>query len=59
MTWELPNSFRRTFKRSTSDQLIFKTKFQEVKNLGSSKIIGLTITKTNVKQKLMAFAGKG
>ena len=59
MAWELPNSFRRTFKTSTSDQLIFKTKFQEVKNIDYSKIIGLTITRTNVKQKLMAFACKG
>ena len=58
MAWKFPNSFRKTFKTSTS-QLIFKTKFQEVKNLGQSKIIGLIITRTNVKQKPMIFACKG
>ena len=50
MAWEMPSSFRRTFTTSTSHQVIFKTK---------SKIIGLTITRTNVKQKLVAFVCKG
>ena len=58
MAWKVPNSFRKTFKTSTSRQ-IFKTKFQEVKNLGQSKIIGLIITRTNLKHKLMIFACKG
>ena len=49
MAKEMPSSFR-TFTTSTSHQVIFKTK---------SKVIGLTITRTNVKQKLMVFACKG
>ena len=39
MAWEMPSSFTRTFKLSISHQVIFKT-------------IGLTITRTNVKQNL-------
>ena len=49
MAWELTSSFRRTFTKSTSRQVIFKTK---------PKIIGLAITKTNAKQKLVFFACK-
>ena len=49
MTWEMPSSFPRTFTLSISHQVIFKTK---------SKIIGLTITRTNVKQRLVVFACK-
>ena len=29
MAWELPNSFRRGFKTSTSHQLSFTTQFQK------------------------------
>ena len=42
MAWELPSSIRKTFAISISHQVIFKTK---------TKIIGLTITRTNIKQK--------
>ena len=42
MAWELPSSIRKTVTISTSHQVIFKTK---------TKIIGLTITRTNIKQK--------
>ena len=41
MTWELPSSIRKAFTISTSHQVIFKTK---------TKITGLTITRTNIKQ---------
>ena len=50
MAKEMPSSFKRTFTTSTSHQVIFKTK---------SKVIGLTIPRTNVKQALMVFACKG
>ena len=42
MSWDLPSSFRREFKTSISDQLHVQTKFQEVKNFGQSKIVGIT-----------------
>ena len=51
MVWDWRRRFRREFATSTSSGLIFKIKFQEVKNLSWSKIIELTITRTNVKQK--------
>ena len=41
---EIPSSFIRTFTTSTAHQVIFKIK---------SHIIGLTTTRTNVKQKLV------
>ena len=50
MAWESSSSFRRTFTRSNWHQVIFKTK---------AKIIGLTITRTNMKQKLVVFTCKG
>ena len=46
----MPSSFRGMFTISTSHQVIFKTK---------TKIIGLTIIRTNVKQKLVVFACRG
>ena len=49
MSWESPSSFRRTITTSTSNYLFFITKFQEFRNLNQSKIIALTITKTNAK----------
>ena len=57
ISWESPSSFRETFTTSTSNYLFFKTKFQEFKNLNQSKIIELTITKTNAK-KTCGFACK-
>ena len=50
MPWDLLSNFRRGFT-STSNGLIFKTKFQEVKNLSSSNI-ELTTIRTNAKQKI-------
>ena len=47
MAWKMSSSFGRTFTTSTSHQIIFKTK---------SEIIGLTIIRKNVKQKLVMFA---
>ena len=41
MTWEMPSSLTRAFTLSTFYQVIFKIK---------SKIIGLTITRSNVKK---------
>ena len=51
MSWDVQSRLRREFT-STSNRLIFKTKFQEAKNLSQSKIIKLTIIKTNVKQQI-------
>ena len=48
MSWELPNSPRKKFTTSTPNYLFFKAKFQEVKNLNSSKII---IALTNYQNK--------
>ena len=51
MSWDVQSRLRREFT-STSNRLIFKTKFQEAKNLSQSKIIKLTIIRTNVKQQI-------
>ena len=51
MSWDVQSRLRREFT-STSNRLIFKTKFQEGKNLSQSKIIKLTIIRTNVKQQI-------
>ena len=55
MSWDLLSSFRREFT-STSNGLIFKTKVEEVKNFNLSKIIELTIIRTNAKQKTYGFS---
>ena len=49
MSWDFPSSFRREFRTSISNYLKY-LKFQEVKNLGWSKIVGLTITRAKTKK---------
>ena len=50
MLWDLLCNFRGEFGTSTSNGLNFQTKFQEITTLSLSKIIGLTLTRGNVKQ---------